>query len=268
MRKAWAVIAGVAAGASVLAWAGADVAPPPSGANPSHPGAGVPQSTTTRPLTGLARAGVFVDAERREIALNGKIVFRLNDIIEYFCCSKGTAEHESIVAVEAEPMAVRLALMLPPFRLKPGRVARWEEDGFKSPTGPTVLVFAEYEDPKTGKTVRVRAEDWILMAERDPKTGEWPRKPMRPTGFVFAGGSFFTDETDGRQYFLATGDGAIVTVYSRTSSVLDNPQREGESDEVWYPNLETVPPLGTKVRVILKPALPPASGPATRPAQP
>lgn len=216
----------------------------------------------SRPLSALERQGVFVDRQRREIRLHGEVVFRSDDILEYFCCSVGTAEHESIVAVRANPLAVRLALMLPPFRLKPGRVIRWEKGKVMSPTGPKVLVFAEYTDPKTGKTVRVRAEDWILMESRDPNTGKWIRRPMRKTGFVFAGGTFYRDPRTGRSYFRALGDGAIVTVYNRISSIIDNPQREGVSDEVWYPNVKAIPPLGTKVTVILKPVLP-----TTRPAR-
>jgi len=223
-------------------------------------------SATTRPLTGLAKQGVFVDRERGEIALRGEVVFRDDDIIEYVCCAAGTAEHESIIAVKANPLAVRLALMLPPFRLKPGTVIRWADSGVKPPTGPKVLVFAEYRDPKTKKTVRGRAEDWILMESKDPKTGKWVRRPMRRTGFVFAGGGFFEGVRGGRRTFLANGDGAIVTTYNRISSVIDNPQKEGASDEVWFPDSKRIPPLGTKVTVILKPVLSPASQPATRPA--
>ena len=104
------------------------------------------------------------------------------------------------------------------------------------------------------------------MEAKDPKTGKWVRRPMRRTGFVFAGGGFFEDVRGGRRTFLADGDGAIVTTYNRISSVIDNPQPEGATDEVWFPNLKAIPPLGTKVTVILKPVLSPASQPATRPA--
>lgn len=221
---------------------------------PDREGGAPSAMPATRPLSALERQGVFVDRERREIVLHGEIVFRSDDILEYFCCSVGTAEHESIIAVKANPLAVRLALMLPPFRLKPGRVIRWEEDAVKPPEGPPVLVFAEYEDTPSGKTVRVRAEDWVLMEKRDPATGRRSRVPMKKTGFVFAGGSFYRDVRDGRLFFRANGDGAIVTIYNRISSVIDNPQREGATDEVWFPNVKAIPPLGTKVRVILRPA--------------
>jgi len=218
-----------------------------------------------RPATGLAKMGVFVDKEKAEIALEGAIVFRADDILEYFCCLKGTAEHESIIAVTANPLAVRLALMLPPFRLKPGSVVKWD-DRVKPPTGPTILVFAEYKDPKTGKTVRVRAEDWVMLSSKDPITGKWTRTPMRKTGFVFAGGSFFENPETKEKFFLAKDDGAIVTVFNRITSVIDNPQKEGATDEFWYPNIPRIPPLGTKVRVILKPAPQPTTRPTSRPA--
>lgn len=231
------------------------------------PGPAAPPTAapTTQPAGALAKAGVFIDPVKEEIILKGKVVFRQDDILEYFCCATGTAEHESIIAVKARPLAVRLALMLPPFRLTPGTVVRWDDEVIP-PTGPTILVFAEYVDPQTGRTVRVRAEDWILMAAKDPKTGEWSRSPMRKTGFVFAGSGFSADPYGDPNVFLGDEDGAIVTVYNRISSVIDNPQPEGASDEVWFPNLKAIPPLGTEVNVILKPAPPPASQPASRPA--
>lgn len=232
-----------------------------------------PESPPARPATataptaprGLAKAGVFVDPVKKEIALKGQVVFRGPDILEYFCCSRGTAEHESLISAEADPMALRVALMLPPFRLQPGKPVRWDED-LQPPNGPTILVFLEYQDPKTGKTVRDRAEDWVLMAEKDPKTGKMARRPMRKTGFVFSGGGFYVDPETREQTFLASGDGALITLYHRVSSVLDNPQKEGSGDEIWYANTDVVPPIGTKVTVVLQPAAPPASQPTSRPA--
>jgi hypothetical protein len=45
-------------------------------------------------------------------------------------------------------------------------------------------------------------------------------------------------------------DGGILTTYNDPYAVFDNPLPEGVSDEVFFPNVELLPPRGTPVRVI------------------
>ena len=78
-------------------------------------------------------------------------------------------------------------------------------------------------------------------------------KPM-DSAWVFAGSGFYVEEKTGKRYYLAE-DGNLICVANFSSATLDVREESsadagGISYEAWE---ERIPPLGTRVRVELKP---------------
>ena len=95
----------------------------------------------------------------------------------------------------------------------------------------------------------LRAQDWV----KDARTG----KPLEYP-WVFAGSSFWTDETTGEKYY--SGDaGDFVCVSNFPTATLDLPVQSSQSNAelMFTPFTERIPPLGTKVRLVFIPQLEP-----------
>ena len=100
---------------------------------------------------------------------------------------------------------------------------------------------------EAGKKNRVRAQEWIKQLKSD--------KAMTHP-LVFAGSAFWTDETTGQRYYQADG-GDFICVSNFPTAMLDLPVSSSQSNEslsfaAWT---ERIPPLGTKVRLVLIPQL-------------
>lgn len=95
-------------------------------------------------------------------------------------------------------------------------------------------------DPDYQKAVKILYE----ASQVRPMNSQW----------VFAGSGFFVEEETGKKYYLAE-NGNLICVANFSSATLDvreesSADAEGLSYEAWE---ERIPPLGTKVRVELKP---------------
>lgn len=95
-------------------------------------------------------------------------------------------------------------------------------------------------DPNYQKAVKTLYED----SQIKPMKSEW----------VFAGSGFFVEEGTGKRYYLAE-NGNLICVANFSSATLDvreesSADASGLSYEAWE---DRIPPLGTRVRVELKP---------------
>jgi hypothetical protein len=79
--------------------------------------------------------------------------------------------------------------------------------------------------------------------------------------WVFAGSRFWTDEETGRQYYQAEG-GDFICVSNFGTAALDIPVESSQSNDAleFEAFTEHIPPLGTPVRLVLKPVLKKAEG--------
>jgi len=210
--------------AVTLSWVVAEEAPTPAGPRP----------------TLVRLKGIQFDLQAKRVVMEGRIALAAG-LVELFACVRGTKDYESVVALDCQPFDLHLGLLA--LGLQPGRPVSQQEGG-ELPRGPKVVAWAEWKDAE-GNTVRHRAEELIL----DVKTG----RPMEPAGWLFVGSHFIEVGPGGKEVYAATLTGAVITTYHDPTTVLDNPRPSGGDDTLFVVNQEVVPPVGTRVSVIVEP---------------
>jgi hypothetical protein len=183
---------------------------------------------------------VWLDAKRGVVLVDGQVSLR-RGMLEMFACIRNTKEHEAVVSANTQAFLVHAALLR--LGAESGHPAQFVPE-FKPPTGTEIDVSVEWLDPQ-GKLQTARAQDWI----RDMKTGKAMAYP-----WVFAGSRFWTDEETGKQYYQAEG-GDFICVSNFGTAALDIPVESSQSNEAleFEAFTERIPPLGTPVRLVLKP---------------
>jgi len=181
---------------------------------------------------------VWIDSKGKRVVVGGTIAVDKGPI-EYFACPKGTKEHESIVATRSKAQLVHVGLLA--IGLIPGKPVSFDPE-YVAATGPVVRVTMRWQD-KAGHVQELPAQQWI----RDTRTG----KPMQED-WVFAGSAFWTDPSDGKEYYQADG-GDLVCLSNFPTAMLDVTIESSQSnDALLFDAFEgRVPPKGTDVEIIL-----------------
>jgi len=197
---------------------------------------------------GGRRLGPAVDAwilrDRRQVILDGVVCLR-DGPLEMFACTRGTKEHESVVSIRVKAYMVHAALLA--VGAEPGHPAQFTPR-YRPASGTPVEIAVQWTDT-TGKQHRADAQQWV----RNVRTG----KAMSHQ-WVFAGSGFWTDPQTGKKYYQAEG-GDFICVSNFPSAMLDLPieSSQANADLLFAAFTEHIPPLGSPVRLILTPALPP-----------
>ena len=180
---------------------------------------------------------VWVDPARKEVVVGGRIAIDRGPI-EFFACSEGTKEHESIVATKSSARLVHAALLA--IGLEPGTPVSFDPE-YVAATGPRVLVRVRWTDAN-GSPTAIDAREWV----RNTRTGA-----ALDTDWVFAGSSFWTDPADGTEYYQADG-GDLICVSNFPTAMLDLPVESSQSNEalLFEAFAGRVPPRGTTVELI------------------
>src|SRR5437764_14477486 len=149
--------------------------------------------------------------------------------LEFFCCSTGTNEHESVLRSGVKPSHLHAALLM--LGLKPGEGVRFSEAQNKwlPPHGPPLAISVEME--KNGD--RITVPGYRLM--RDLKS----KREMPPMTWIFAGSRIMPDNVYG-----ADATGYLVSVVNFELSVIDIPELASSANETleWEANLDLPPP--------------------------
>ena len=204
------------------------------------------QRPTSKDPPGMKRLSpeydVWIDSKNHRVVLDGTVCLREGQL-EMLACTKGTKEHESIISASTKAYLVHAALLA--VGAEAGTPASFRPD-YKPATGPEVDITLIWTD-KDGTVHRDRAQDWI----RDVKNN----RPLA-SAWVFAGSGFWLDEATGKKHYLAES-GDFICVSNFPSAMLDLPIASSQSNEELQFNAftEHIPPLGTKVRVVLTPKL-------------
>lgn len=186
--------------------------------------------------------GIHIDYVKTQVEIAAKVILREGQL-ELFAYSKAPTpkEHETILLLEARPLHIFQALGL--IGLVPGRPLSYDgrTEQTTLPSGDAVDVLVRYEE--AGQSVERSAWDWMRDVARD--------RPMTPTPWLFTGSA---RDAEGR--YRADFDGTVVTVVNFDSSLLSLPESHSESNaELWLiANTEAIPPIGTRVTLILRPA--------------
>ena len=214
--------------------------------------------------------GIVVDLQNGWLDLEGTI--RVNDgFLELIACSSGTKEHESIVAVDARPMHIHAALLLlganngHPALRKPvdEEMLRWVN---VPPQGDPIDVFLVLNNEE-GKPVPRPISDFVVRSnERVDEIGEaqpssQPESKRNegqavrlPHTFLFAG-SHLMDNGDGPRRYLADESGDVISIATFGDEVLSLPFRQSQANDalMWKADAKTLPKVGTKVTLRLRP---------------
>jgi hypothetical protein len=188
--------------------------------------------------------GLRIDYRRPRVEVDAEVILREADL-ELFAYSRAPTpkEHETILRTDVSATRIYEALGL--IGLAPGHTMKYfpETKTVRMPEGDPVDVLVRYL--RDGKTVESSACDWMWDVAAD--------RPMGYTPWLFTGSQRMEDGA-----FYADYEGTIVTVVDFPSSLLSLPVSHSSSDDaLWLrANTAAIPPIGTKVTMILRPAAP------------
>lgn len=179
--------------------------------------------------------------DQRRVLLQSTVCLREGQL-EGLLCKKFSKEHEYILTVDADAALIHAALLAA--RATPGTPVKFQPR-YVPASGTTIKITLQYEDK--GKLVTVPAQDWI----RNAKT----RKPL-DEHWVFGGSLFFKDpdDKDKPPIYLAN-HGDVICVCNMESAMLDLPVRSPKTlqERTFEAATDRIPPLDTKVTIILEP---------------
>jgi len=214
----------------------ASPAPPPVAAKDAGPTAEVKRVTLGKNVV------LEIQGDQRRVLVQAEVCFREGPL-ELFLCRRNTKEHESVVSADIDARQVHLALIAA--GAKEGSPVKFEPK-YQPATGSTIKITLEYE--QDGKTVRVPAQSWV----RDAKTRKELEHP-----WVFGGSQLFDHPDDPKEkIYAANSGGDVICVSNFPDAMLDlpiNSPKEWEAGRLFEAFTERIPPLGTKVTVILEP---------------
>jgi hypothetical protein len=181
-----------------------------------------------------------VQGDKRRVVVNGYVCLREGQL-EQLVTRKNTKEHEAIIAVDADARNIHEALNLAgAFEGTPVRFV----PKYTPATGQRIKVTLQYEDK--GRLVTVPGQSWV----KDKKTGK-----ALDSDWVFAGSRLVDNPLDPNHKSYLANDGDVICVSNFDTAMMDLPvessQKNSELEfEAWT---ERIPPLGTKVAVVLEP---------------
>jgi hypothetical protein len=178
--------------------------------------------------------------DQRRVLVAATVCLRQGQL-EGLLTRKQTKEHEYILAVDCDARHIHAALLAA--RAKPGSPVKFEPK-YQPATGSAIQITLQYEEK--GKLISVPASKWI----RNTKT-----KKDLDVNWVFGGSQFAVDPTDKQKppmYLANHGD--IICVCNIEDAMLDLPVESTKSfdDRVWEANTDRIPPMDTKVTLILE----------------
>jgi hypothetical protein len=212
---------------------------PPAKAPPAAPAAQDKAAEVKRVPMGK-NVVLELQGDQRRVVIPAEVVFREGPL-ELFLCRRYTKEHEAVLAADIDAREVHAALLAA--GATAGSPVRFEPR-YQAATGSVIKITLEYE--KDGKTVRVPAQQWV----RDGKTRKELSHP-----WVFGGSKLFDNPDDPKKPIYAANGGDVICVSNFPDAMLDLPVNSpnDDADRQYEAFTERIPPLQTKVTVILEP---------------
>ena len=216
--------------------------------------------------------GMVVDYfEKRCVDLEGTICLE-KGLLELIACTKGSKEHESIVALSASALHIHMGLLLlganngHPAMRKPvdEKKTRWVN---LPPRGDSIDVFLVVTN-KEGKLVEKPISDFIarsseridevdgavIVAPGQAEKRGGGQKRRLPHTFIFAG-SHLRDNGPGPRQYLADLSGNVISIASFGDELLCLPFHQTQANDalMWQVKPGTLPKVGTKITLRLRP---------------
>jgi hypothetical protein len=188
---------------------------------------------------------IEIQGDRRRVLIDAYVCLREGQL-EHLMCRKQTKEHEAILAADVDAAQIHKALLVA--KAVPGTTVRYEPT-YQPATGTTIKITLQYQDK--GKTVVVPAREWVMNSKT---------KKSLDHDWVFAGSQFLEDPEDKTKPPLyAANGGDVICVSNFEGAMLDLPinSPKDNSELSFEAYTERIPPLETKVLVILEPVVRP-----------
>lgn len=184
---------------------------------------------------------IWIDVNSKEVIFAGHVCLNAGPL-EMFVCPAQTKEHESVISAHATALQVHLALVA--LGANPGKTTSWDPE-YRAAYGPTIEVTLKWKDQESGKTQTSSAKNWI----RNAKT----KKTMNQQ-WVFGGSQFWEDPASDHQVYYGDA-GELICLSNFSTATIDLNIQSSQSNEglLFEAFEENIPPLETKVYVILKP---------------
>jgi hypothetical protein len=181
------------------------------------------------------------DHTTKEITLPAEVNM-VRGLLEYALVGEKGKLHEALLRTKARAFDLNIVLLL--LDLKP------DTEWFVPPEPPRPLdaaaqtarldFFVRWKDQDGGVEKTSRLDAWI--------TDLTTKKPAAPAPWIFTG-SHLNEE----KRFAAEVDGSLVALYHDARALINSPREGADNDEQWVP-AEEVPPKGTPVTVVIRPA--------------
>ncbi len=189
-----------------------------------------------------------IEGEQRRVLVEAYVCLRKGQL-EQFLTRKRTKEHEAILAADVDARNIHTALTLA--KAEPGAPVRFFDPvnmvpKYEPARGAVIKVSVEYKDQQ-GQTRRHPAQQWI----RSFKT----QKDLEHD-FVFGGSQLIPDPLDDKKPpYYAANWGDVICVSNFDTAMLDLPinSPKDNDDLAFEAHTERIPPLETRVLVILEP---------------
>lgn len=208
---------------------------------------------------------ITIDEAKRQLSF-GAGVNMTEGLIEYLLVTtKSDKVHETLFLTDISPLNLNIAMKLLGIKESKELFEIIDEDTWK-PTGKfpevspethnasLVEIFVEWADSKKVKLPiyeLIHHIDWPEETDTPQPSQQIETTNLRlstmPKGPWLSTGSYIHE---GR--FKAEVDGMIFGIYTSEQAIVNYPGKDRHLGDVWVPNQNTVPPVGTVVKIILK----------------
>lgn len=213
----------------------------------------------------LKMPGVAIHLKDRCVDIDGKICLE-KGMLELVACTRGTKEHESIVAIDARPMHVHTALLLLGAEAGSPAMRRRSTDEDKRwidvpPSGSNVDVLLVFPD-NAGKLVEHPISEFIKRSSvedgevRDANAEKRAETKFPTHTFLFAGSHLVDDGPVPRpRKYLSDESGNVISIVTFGDELLCLSGVHSDQKEAleWQVNATGLPAVGTKVTLRLRP---------------
>jgi hypothetical protein len=191
----------------------------------------------------LVAKNIFLEVlpdKKRRVLVSGEVCLREGQL-ELLMCRKHTKEHEAIIHADVDARKIHEALILAgaaegsPVQFAPK---------YRPASGTRIKVSVQFMDKD--KLVTVPGQSWV----KNMKSGK-----ALDSDWVFAGSRLVTNPLDPDKKHYLANDGDLICVSNFETALLDLPIKSSKDnvDLIFNAFTERIPPLETKVVVILEP---------------
>lgn len=215
---------------------------------------------TVEALRKLKLPGIRLNIDERAIDVNATVCLH-KGLLELVACTKGTKEHESIVALDARPVHIHTALLL--FGARPGTPASRMVQGAEGvrwipvkPAGDRVQVSLVFPNAE-GKVQEHPIQKFIAFAQPKKIAGLAPAKikPRRFLADYLFAGSHLMKKGNGPKQYRCEQSGNVISISSFGDELLCLPEIHGHEDDglFWEVNPQGLPAVGKPIILRLRP---------------